>query len=52
MKKQSLGSKLKFSKYSLTDLNVSQLSKINGGSSTTIAGTTSLVLIEIEKQLK
>ncbi len=49
MKKQN--SKLAFNKHSVAELNKNQLAKVNGGTSTTTVGTTSLILLTISKEI-
>ncbi len=50
MKTQNVHYKLKFEKNSLVELNENQLYNVQGGASTTLIGTTSLVIISIATQ--
>jgi len=47
MKKQNVNNKLAFNKVAVTELNINQLQKVNGGTSGTTVGTTSLLLVTL-----
>lgn len=50
MKKQTTNNKLIFNKINVTELNKSQLSNIKGGTAT-LVGTTSTIMITLQKEL-
>jgi bacteriocin-like protein len=47
MKKQNPNNKLTFNKAAVTELNTNQLQNVNGGTSSTTVGTTSLIMVTV-----